>query len=201
MDQMSTYFKGPKTWAWAAVPQTPFQIPVVPQFFVNQAKKAGKVGLWVNICESGLLCKSWKELVRCTLPIGTTFPNLQICHVFFFVENFVETQDLAMDWLYNAWIVWCFYCEFLLEKISPKKLGFSGQKLSKVADLESFPNATNCALQVSRGMDSSIFSSCHHEDKSALNVILKFPLTILTATSLNSGFSLDVKFHEREALV
>lgn len=45
MDQMSTYFKGPKTWAWAAVPQTPFQILVVPQFFVNQPKKAGKVGL------------------------------------------------------------------------------------------------------------------------------------------------------------
>ena len=59
VDQMSTYFKGPKTWVWAAVPQTPFQILVVPQFFVNQPKKAGKVGLWVNnICESGLLCKS-----------------------------------------------------------------------------------------------------------------------------------------------
>ena len=44
------------------------------------------------------------------------------------------------------------------------------------------------------------FSSCHHEDNAALNVILKFPLTILTATSLNSAFSLDVKFDEREAL-
>ena len=87
-----------------------------------------------------------------------------------------------------------------MEKLFPKKLCLSGQKLSNVADLESFPNATNCALQVSRGMDSSIFSSCHHEDNAALNVILKFPLTILTATSLNSAFSLDVKFDEREAL-
>ena len=65
----------------------------------------------------------------------------------------------------------------------------------------SFPNATNCALQVSRGMDSSVFSSCHPEDNAVLNIILKFPLTILTATSLNSAFSLDVKFDEREALL
>ena len=93
-----------------------------------------------------------------------------------------------------------FIVNYIWRNFFQKKLCLSGQKLSKVADLESFPNATNCALQVSRGMDSSIFSSCHHEDNAALNVILKFPLTILTATSLNSAFSLDVKFDEREAL-
>ena len=107
----------------------------------------------------------------------------------FFVENFVETQDLSMDCLCNAWIVRCFHCEFRPKQTKVEQGGRF-----------SFPNATNCALQVSRGMDSSVFSSCHHEDNAVLNIILKFPLTILTATSLNSAFSLDVKFDEREAL-
>ena len=107
------------------------------------------------------------------------FPKSSNLSCFLFLGDFVETQDLAKDWLCNAWIVWCFHCEFLLEKISPKKLGLSGQKLSKVADSESFPNATNCALQVSHGMYSYVFLSCHHEDNAVLNVILKFPHTIL----------------------